>query len=316
MSQFQSRWTLVIRHRNILMGMFIFSIGLFKKVMIADTFAIWADAGFATGVSHDFFSAWTTSLSYTFQLYFDFSGYCDMVIGAALLFNIWLPINFNSPYKSLDIQDFWRRWHMTLSRYLRDYLYVPLGGNRCTRHRLYFNLMLTFVLGGLWHVASWMFIIWGALHGAAIVVHRVWTQFGITLPDVVGWFITFMFVNITWVFFRATSVDDAVLILRGMVNLDSISGTLVSTIPTAKLAWGGTLTDRLLELFPVGLVAHIAPAVMIAFALLIIRQKNAFELTTQSNFGIKKTLKMSTLFCVALYSSIQSSSSVFLYFNF
>ncbi|MFW9078357.1 MBOAT family O-acyltransferase [Pseudomonas sp. P2757] len=316
MSQFQSRWTLVIRYRNILMGLFIFSIGLFKKVLLADTFAIWADAGFTSGVDHDFFSAWTTSLSYTFQLYFDFSGYCDMAIGAALLFNIWLPVNFNSPYKSLDIQDFWRRWHMTLSRYLRDYLYVPLGGNRCTRHRLYFNLMLTFILGGLWHGASWMFIIWGALHGAAIVLHRIWTQFGMTLPDVVGWFITFMFVNVTWVFFRATSVDDAMVILRGMVNLDSIPGTLVSTIPTAKLAWGGTLTDYLLEILPAGLVANIAPTVMIGFALLIIRQKNAFELTTQSSFGIKKIIGMSTLFCVALHSSIQSSSTVFLYFNF
>lgn len=316
MSQFQSRWTLVIRHRNVVMGLFIFSIGLFKKVMIADTFAIWADAGFAQGVSHDFFSAWTTSLSYTFQLYFDFSGYCDMAIGAALLFNIWLPLNFNSPYKALDIQDFWRRWHMTLSRYLRDYLYVPLGGNRCGRQRLYFNLMVTFILGGLWHGASWMFIIWGALHGGAIVMHRVWKQAGLSLPDPVGWFVTFMFVNITWVFFRADSIDDALRILRGMVDFDSIHQLSVNTVPTANLAWGGTLSDRLLETLPTGLTANLAPTLMIAVALLIIRRKNAFELTAHTDFGKAKTLAMSTLFCLSLYASVQSKSPVFLYFNF
>lgn len=161
MSQFASPKTLVIRHANLLKGLFIFSIGLFKKVVIADTFANWADAGFDGGQPLDFFAAWAASLSYTFQLYFDFSGYCDMAIGIALLFNIKLPINFNSPYKALSIQDFWRRWHMTLSRFLRDYIYIPLGGNRKTSLHTYFNLMATFVLGGLWHGASWMFVIWG-----------------------------------------------------------------------------------------------------------------------------------------------------------
>ncbi|UQS15052.1 MBOAT family protein [Pseudomonas sp. HS6] len=316
MSQFQSRWTLAIRHRNIVMGLFIFSIGLFKKVVLADTFAIWADAGFAQGASHDFFSAWATSLSYTFQLYFDFSGYCDMAIGAALLFNIWLPVNFNSPYKSLDIQDFWRRWHMTLSRYLRDYLYIPLGGNRGGRQRLYFNLMITFVLGGLWHGASWMFIIWGALHGGAIVTHRIWKQCGMSLPDPVAWFLTFMFVNITWVFFRADTVADALRILRGLVDFDSIHQLAVNTVPTANLAWGGTFSDRLLEILPAGLVANLAPTLMIAIALLIIRQKNAFELTVRTDFGHAKALAMSTLFSLALYTGVQSKSPVFLYFNF
>jgi len=316
MSQFQSRWTLAVRHRNIMMGLFIFSIGLFKKVVLADTFAIWADAGFAQGASHDFFSAWATSLSYTFQLYFDFSGYCDMAIGAALLFNIWLPVNFNSPYKSLDIQDFWRRWHMTLSRYLRDYLYIPLGGNRGGRQRLYFNLMITFVLGGLWHGASWMFIIWGALHGGAIVMHRIWKQWGMSLPDPAAWIVTFMFVNITWVFFRADTVDDALRILRGLVDFDSIHQLAVNSVPTANLAWGGIFSDRLLEILPAGLVANLAPTLMIAIALLIIRQKNAFELTVRSDFGHAKALAMSTLFCLALYTGVQSKSPVFLYFNF
>jgi len=130
MPQFAKTRNKVTNYRNIAMGLFIFSIGLFKKVVIADTFAVWATQGFDVATTLNLFEAWATSLSYTFQLYFDFSGYTDMAIGAALLFNIKLPINFNYPYKATDIQDFWRRWHITLSRFLKDYIYIPLGGNR------------------------------------------------------------------------------------------------------------------------------------------------------------------------------------------
>lgn len=316
MGQFKSKWTLAVRYRNIFLGLFIFSIGLFKKVIIADTFAVWADAGFASGASHDFFSAWATSLSYTFQLYFDFSGYCDMAIGAALLFNIWLPINFNSPYKSLDIQDFWRRWHMTLSRYLRDYLYIPLGGNRCSSARVHFNLMATFVLGGFWHGASWMFIIWGALHGGALVLHRIWKRLGFSMPTALAWIVTFLFVNVTWVFFRATSLADALTILGGMIDYNSIGSLQVSSIPTEKLAWAGVGADMLLEWLSPGIAANVLCFAMIAAAFVLITQKNSFEITTQNGLGWKKTLWMSLLFIIAMYSTVQSTSTVFLYFNF
>lgn len=147
-----------INAENISRGLFIFAIGLFKKVVIADTFAIYANEGFDVAKVLSFYEAWATSLSYTFQLYFDFSGYTDMAIGLALLFNIVLPFNFNSPYKALNIQDFWRRWHMTLSRFLRDYIYIPLGGNRKGTVLTYRNLMATFVIGGLWHGAAWTFV--------------------------------------------------------------------------------------------------------------------------------------------------------------
>ena len=216
MPQFASRWNLVRRYRNISLGLFIFFVGLFKKVVIADTFAEWASYGFDERSSLNFFEAWATSLSYTFQLYFDFSGYTDMAIGAALLFNIKLPINFNSPYKALDIQDFWRRWHMTLSRFLREYIYIPLGGNRKGSGRTYFNLMATFVLGGIWHGAGWTFVIWGFLHGFALVVNRFWQKFQIKMPVVLAWFMTFNFVNIAWVFFRAKEWQDAAKVLQGM----------------------------------------------------------------------------------------------------
>ena len=304
-----------MRYRNILLGLFIFSIGLFKKTIIADTFAIWANAGFDGGITLDFFSAWATSLAYTFQLYFDFSGYCDMAIGASLLFNIWLPINFNSPYKALDIQDFWRRWHITLSRFLRDYLYIPLGGNRCSATRGYFNLMATFVLGGLWHGAGWMFVIWGALHGAALVVHRVWKDLGLNMPNIIGWLLTFSFINITWVFFRAKTLDDALRVLHGMADIDSILNWPVVSISTNELAWGGWFLDYLLNYLPAGLAGNILCYTAIAFALVIISQKNSFELMMGEHSKAKLS-GVTLLFCIAMYSTMMTKSSVFLYFNF
>jgi D-alanyl-lipoteichoic acid acyltransferase DltB (MBOAT superfamily) len=216
MPQFASKWNLVKNHKNIALGLFVFSIGLFKKVVIADYFATYATNGFDVATHLNLIDSWATSLSYTFQLYFDFSGYTDMAIGSALLFNIVLPVNFDSPYKAQSVQDFWRRWHITLSRFLKDYIYIPLGGNRAGEYKVYSNLMITFLLGGLWHGAGWGFLFWGFLHGLALILHRVWKNFGFTLPKFLAWFITFNFINITWVFFRATTLDDAIKILNGM----------------------------------------------------------------------------------------------------
>jgi D-alanyl-lipoteichoic acid acyltransferase DltB (MBOAT superfamily) len=207
---------------NIGQGIFVFFIGLFKKVVIADTFATWATQGFDVAEKLSLVEAWVTSLSYTLQLYFDFSGYTDMAIGAALLFNIKIPINFNTPYKSLDIQEFWQRWHMTLSRFLRDYLYIPLGGNRKGELLAARNALITFTLGGLWHGAGWTFVFWGFMHGAGLVVVRFWRKLGISMPTAPAWAITFLFVNVGWVFFRAKEWGDAFKVLRGMVGLDGV----------------------------------------------------------------------------------------------
>ena len=145
-----------------------------------------------------------------------------MAIGAALLFNIKLPINFNSPYKALDIQDFWRRWHITLSRFLKDYIYIPLGGNRKGNFRTYNNLLATFVIGGLWHGAGWTFVFWGFLHGMALVIHRLWKKLGLTMNKYLAWFITFNFINIAWVFFRAKEWDDAIKVIKGMFGFSIV----------------------------------------------------------------------------------------------
>ncbi len=312
MTQFKSRWTWAVRYRNVVMGLFIFSIGLFKKVILADSFASWATYGFDTATQLDFIAAWQTSLSYTFQLYFDFSGYCDMAIGASLLFNIWLPINFNSPYKALDIQDFWRRWHITLGRYLRDYLYIPLGGNRVSVPRIYTNIMITFLIGGLWHGASWMFVIWGALHGAALVINRLWRQAGLRLPKALAWLATFLFVNFAWVFFRATTMDDALKVLRGMADIKSLLHPDISRIPTHDLAWAGPLGDVIVKFYPGNLFCLVA----IVVAFIVIAQKNAIEMAYSKQSVRLKMVYAYVLMCIGIYATMVSASPAFLYYNF
>jgi len=219
MPQFADAANNAVNWKNIYQGMFLFSLGLFKKVMVADTFAQWANAGFDAERVLVFHEAWATSLSYSLQIYFDFSGYTDMALGAALMFNIRLPLNFNSPYKAVNIQDFWRRWHMTLSRWLRDYVYIPLGGNRSGISKACFYLGLTFLLGGLWHGANWTFVVWGALHGVAAITHKLWQRQGFSMGNIPGLLLTFLFVNVAWVFFRADNVADALRILQGMAGM-------------------------------------------------------------------------------------------------
>ena len=223
MPQFSSKWNYALRWRNIGAGLFLFSIGLFKKVIIADFFADYANYFYADTISLDMLQAWAASLTYTLQLYFDFSGYTDMAIGVSLLFNIKLPVNFNSPYKATSIQDFWRRWHMTLSRFLRDYIYIPLGGSRKGSFRTYVNLMATFVIGGIWHGAGWTYVFWGFLHGVALVINHAWKSFGFKLPTVFAWFITFNFVNLAWVFFRAPTWEDATNVVIAMFDISEFN---------------------------------------------------------------------------------------------
>ena len=195
-----------VNWENLYRGIVLFSIGLAKKTLIADTLSPVVRYAFDSVGSLTFSEAIFSSLCYSLQLYFDFSGYCDMAVGCALMLNIHLPWNFDSPYQSKNIQEFWRRWHMTLSRWLRDYLYIPLGGNRKGNRRTLINLFLTFVLAGLWHGAAWTFVLWGAMHGCALIVHRIWARRGILLARPIAWFLTFSFVNITWIIFRANDM--------------------------------------------------------------------------------------------------------------
>jgi len=313
MPQFVSRWNWAVRWRNVAVGLFIFSIGLFKKVVIADTFSTWANAGFDVATTLNLFEAWATSLSYTLQLYFDFSGYTDMAIGISLMFNIRLPINFNSPYKAKDIQDFWRRWHITLSCFLRDYIYIPLGGNKVGRYHNYINLFAVFLIGGLWHGASWMFVIWGALHGGAIVLHRLWKDLGLRMRGWLGWFITFNFVNVTWVFFRAKDFESVGKVLGGMIGLNDV---ILSEKLAIKLSFLQSYGIR----FNSDWLSHAGMShtkdflIVIGMVVFVMVMKNSQEWSKK----LKPNLFMQMLIVFILSLGILSLSKVseFLYFQF
>jgi D-alanyl-lipoteichoic acid acyltransferase DltB (MBOAT superfamily) len=212
-----------INWKNLSEGLFLFLIGLFKKVIVADTLSKWAGMGFDSTAHLSFLEALTSVLSYTFQIYYDFSGYTDMALGVSKMFNIDLPQNFNNPYKAIDIQDFWRRWHMTLSRFLRDYLYFPLGGSRKGKVRTYINILIVFFICGLWHGASWMFILWGILHGIASVINRLWQRTNIELPHWLSWIMTFSFVNFAWIFFRAKDFAVAKNIIKSLLGMNGFA---------------------------------------------------------------------------------------------
>jgi D-alanyl-lipoteichoic acid acyltransferase DltB (MBOAT superfamily) len=230
--QFKDRLVYRPRAEHFAVGIAIFALGLFKKAVLADGIAVYASPVFAAaeaGVAPDLLTAWGGALAYTFQLYFDFSGYSDMAIGAARMFGILLPLNFNSPYKAANIADFWRRWHITLSRFLRDYLYIPLGGNRRGPARRYGNLMATMLLGGLWHGAGWTFVLWGGLHGLYLVVHQGWQKVAparwgrARWYRTAAWSLTFLVVAAAWVPFRAPTMAGAARILEGMAGLNGVS---------------------------------------------------------------------------------------------
>jgi len=311
MPQFDRLRNKIVDYRNLSAGFFLFSIGLFKKVMLADNLALWANRGYDFSPVLTLVEAWTTSLSYSLQLYFDFSGYTDMALGTALMFNIKLPINFNSPYRSLNIQEFWRRWHITLSRFLKEYVYIPLGGNRISGGRTLSNLMVTFLLGGLWHGAEWTFVLWGFLHGMAIIIHRLWGKVHITVPKVVAWFVTFNFVNIAWVFFRAKNFDSALKVLKGMLGVNGlglpqrpIDLVLMKDMSFYPLPWLNNLqgNGKLILL-------------MLAILPVVLLRRNSNEIA----MNFRPTVKYGIYSCLMIVTSLivmMTATANFIYFNF
>ncbi len=304
-----------MNYKNIASGLFIFSIGLFKKVVLADNFSNWASEGFDETSILYFFGSWCTSLSYTFQIYFDFSGYTDMALGCALLFNFKLPINFNSPYKALDIQNFWRRWHITLSRFLREYIYIPIGGNKNGQLKTFFNLMIVFIIGGIWHGAGWTFIFWGFLHGVGIIINRLWKLIGIKIPEFLCWIITFNFINFTWIFFRAREWRDAIKVIKGM---SGINGFDLPNRVIVKLSFLNDFGINFREennRFLSDINGDINTLFWLAFGFfLVLAFKNSNE---QMNLFKSTYYKLiSTLFIFISSLFMINRTSEFLYFNF
>lgn len=230
MPQFEAVRNKVLNYKNLSHGFFLFFIGLFKKVIIADELSKTVKSGFDSATNLNMVEAWATSLSYTFQLYFDFSGYSDMAIGVGLMFNILLPVNFNSPYKATNIIDFWKRWHMSLTNFITTYLYSPIM--RSFRKITFAKSMIaTFVamfIAGIWHGAGWTFILWGTFHGIALVVNHLWKKQKLAIPRTLGWLLTFGFVNASFVLFRAKDLASAGKVLKGMIG---VNGILPATHP-------------------------------------------------------------------------------------
>ena len=220
--QFTDEKNFYIDYKNIALGITLFTMGLFKKTVIADYLSSWVADVFSRADSLTFLEAWIGALSYTFQLYFDFSGYSEMAIGLGLMFNLRFPTNFNSPYKAKNVIDFWRRWHMTLGLWVRDYLYIPMGGNRAGELGKMRNLFLSMLLIGLWHGAGWSFVLWGGTHGILLMINHQWRRLHIQLPDGLCWAMTFLCVTGCWVLFRAESFGQASDVMLAMADMGHI----------------------------------------------------------------------------------------------
>jgi alginate O-acetyltransferase complex protein AlgI len=319
MPQFRDAATYRFNTGNFTAGLAIFALGLIKKIVLADGISPYADAifnGADAGVSPDFSEAWLGAVAYTLQLYFDFSGYSDMAIGLSWMFNVRLPFNFNSPYRATNISDFWRRWHMSLSQFLRDYLYIAMGGSRKGVVRRYANLMVTMVLGGLWHGASWSFIIWGFLHGLYLGVnHGFRALCGPALNErldrsrlfgVVAWLLTMLAVVMAWVLFRAETLVGAGKILQAMT-------VAAHSAQTHVLLWNAGLS------LPVGGLWCGALGALACLAPNSNRIGNYLLRGCQSHGTARTILAGASVAAIAfllLMNIMRTSVSAFIYFNF
>ena len=299
---------------NFASGVYVFVLGMAKKVLIADVFGNAVNWGFANIGKLDSSNALITMLSYTVQIYFDFSGYCDMAIGIGKMMNIELPMNFNSPYQAVNIAEFWNRWHMTLTRFFRKYVYIPLGVNRNGKLRTYRNVMIVYLISGLWHGANWTFLLWGALHGTASVIYRGFRRYIDRVPRVLNWLLTFTFINVAWVFFRADSIGDACALLSRIAQCN-FGGAL----PEITNAFASSELTFLLHLVPGIEVLTVCPQFLLIgyFAVvcaILFFSRNAFEKmnTFEPTLLTLTYTVILAVWCIMSFAGV----STFLYFNF
>ncbi|MDO4803748.1 MAG: MBOAT family O-acyltransferase [Lachnospiraceae bacterium] len=297
---------------NLVRGISLFILGLAKKVLIADTFGKAVSWGYANVDAATSLDLVIATFAYTFQIYFDFSGYSDMATGIASMFNFTLPMNFNSPYKALDINDFWRRWHMTLTRFLRTYIYFPLGGSRKGEGRTYFNIMVVFLASGIWHGANWTFILWGLLHGAACVADRIIHKAYEKIPAVFRWLVTFLLVDLLWILFRADSIEQCGQIIGKIFSFTGrgISEGMYEAVALPEVTW-------LLSLNTPARLSAGKPWLFIAVLFLIglaicLCFRNNYERKTSASVFSMAGIALLFVWCLISLGSV----SVFLYFNF
>ncbi|MGL4502829.1 MAG: MBOAT family O-acyltransferase [Planktothrix sp.] len=313
--QLRSVKNFIFSERNFALGLTLFILGLSKKMLIADNLSPWVARVFNHADSVTFIEAWIGALSYTFQLYFDFSGYSDMAIGLGWMVNINLPINFNSPYKADSIIEFWRRWHITLSAFLRDYLYIPLGGSRKGELRRVSNLMITMLLGGLWHGAGWTYVVWGGMHGLFLGINHIWRKLGIYLPKFVGVTVTFLVVVASWVLFRSATFQDALELLQAMVGMKSV------VLPTHYEGVFGWLSSWGWQFKPVNAFAYLprggvelSGLTLLGVLFIVMRLPNTQEMVQQFKTTWVWSLWIALLAAGCFISLNQVSE--FLYFQF
>lgn len=319
--QFQSRSKALVNWENLAQGLFLISVGLFKKLVIADTLSVYVGNGFDGGEDLSLIFAWMAALSYTFQIYFDFSGYCDIAIGSAWLLNIRLPDNFHSPYKAANVREFWQRWHITLGYFLTNYLYLPLGGNRKGKARTCINILLVMILSGLWHGAAYGFILWGLAHGLAMVVQRLFPAAAKWVPQTLAIVMTFTFVSLAWVLFRAKDLSVAANMYKGMFGLNGLelSGKIARYIPDSiNFRIINTSTHTL---FQNGSIKECFTVLLLSF-LIVFMGKEAMQLwkraaVSQNNiYIIGISLMAGVLLFFSLLKSMIIPHTEFIYFNF
>lgn len=284
-------------------GLFLFAAGLCKKTVIADRLAAVVDPLFGLSNQLTLCEAWVATVGYGLQIYFDFSGYCDMAIGIGLMFGIVLPQNFNSPYQADTIADFWKRWHITLSRFLRDYLYIPLGGNRQGFYRGLWAAIMTMLLGGLWHGAAWTFVAWGAMHGAMIALYRLWTKTGYAMPRCLARTLTLLGVLVAWVLFRADSIAQALQIWQAMLGLKGLK------VPVMLAGWFASDT------VPISGLVNGLDMLALGFLLAIcLRYRHAQAQLDTFTPGVKALAAFAGLFFAGTWLSAAHES--FIYWSF
>lgn len=306
-------------------GIYLFILGLAKKVLLADTFALMANFGFAQTFSLDSISTIVVVLAYTFELYFDFSGYSDMAMGLGKMFNVELPVNFNSPYRSCSIKEFWQRWHITLSRFFITYVYIPLGGSRKGKARMLINTFIIFLLSGLWHGAAWTYVVWGVIHGILVV----WDNLGIIgikgreekrpsrfhIPAWLGWLFTFSLFNLSLFFFRSESMLGAVQLFKNLFS-GSWNGKLYEVATQLDISEIYVIRQAM-DMAAPGLVTYVYLIFMIllfALAFFLIFRPNAYERAVNGELTSAKCWVASILLVWCILSLSQVST--FLYFNF